>query len=419
MSSNSDDPSIIPPAAAPSSAASSDSHVTVDSDLLERYVLGALRPDEIERATAYFTAPERARVVEQAMVWAAQEPGVVPPNRAETFEELWRQICNNERLLRDETGEKREIRLGGNAVGTQTLRSTRQRDGGFSGRTVRGGMAGLGTRTLRGWLRFGGIAAVMVGVILFVRRASNPWPDVVHVYATTAQQQAIVNLSEGTRMTLAPQTTVRVLQLGTHARTLVLDHGEAYFEVAHASGLPFAIQSGRATIHVLGTTFFVRHARDDASVHVAVADGKVRMVVPGHEGARAADVTLAAGQAGDVTDSTTIVSAIQDSDSGTEWTSGRIVFHHTPVATVLQTISHWYGYHFHYADETLGTQNVTMMISTRSSAEALAALERVLGVNLNIVGDTITLIPQAPRAGDSVPRVRTYDVWTPTREVGR
>jgi transmembrane sensor len=210
-----------------------------------------------------------------------------------------------------------------------------------------------------------------------------------------------------------------LLQLGAHARTLVLDHGEAYFEVAHAPDLPFAIRSGAATVQVLGTTFLVRHAAGDAPVHVAVEQGKVHVTTPTQPGTRAADVTLTAGQVGDITDSTSSVNFTDDSASGTEWAPGRIMFHRTPVATILRTVSRWYGYHFHYTEKTLGAQSVTMIISTRSSAEALAALERVLGVNLNVVGDTITLVPQPPRASRSVPRIRTYDVWTPTREAGR
>ena len=95
------------------------------------------------------------------------------------------------------------------------------------------------------------------------------------------------------------------------------------------------------------------------------------------------------------------------------------MFRDTPLATILQTVSRWYGYQFHYADSTLGTRRVTMMVSTSSSAKALAAIEQVLMVNLAVVGDTVTLIPKSPRSSRSTPRIQTYDVWTPSREVGR
>jgi ferric-dicitrate binding protein FerR (iron transport regulator) len=130
-------------------------------------------------------------------------------------------------------------------------------------------------------------------------------------------------------------------------------------------------------------------------------------------------MTLTAGQVGDMTDSTTQLITTDDLAPDTEWASGRIMFRHTPLAKVLQTVSQWYGYQFRYADQALGAQSVTMIVSTRSSAEALAAIEQVLAVNLTVVGDTVTLVPRPPQSSRSTPRIRTYDVWTPTREVGR
>jgi hypothetical protein len=43
----------------------------------------------------------------------------------------------------------------------------------------------------------------------------------------------------------------------------------------------------------------------------------------------------------------------------------------------------------------------------------------MLAVNLTVVGDTITLVPQPEPSTHRAPRIRTYDVWTPKSEVGR
>jgi transmembrane sensor len=240
------------------------------------------------------------------------------------------------------------------------------------------------------------------------------------VYTTRAQQQAVIELADGTRMTLAPQTTLRLQHFGAQSRAIVLETGEAYFEVAHASGTPFTVRSGMATTQVLGTAFLVRYKAGESHAHVSVIDGKVRIVARAATSAHAnGGLTLTAGQAGSVSDSSIQMSAADDLAPSTEWQSGHVVFHHTSVATVLQALSRWYGYHFRYVDQAFGAQSVTMRVSTRSSAQALATIEQLLAVNLTVVGDTVTLVPQAPRASQSMPRVRTYDVWTPTKEVGR
>lgn len=284
-------------------------------------------------------------------------------------------------------------------------------------RTLRGGVLGLRSQTLRRGLWIGtSVAAIGAAIILMTGRAGRTHSGVAHMYVTGAYQQGIINLGDGTRVTLAPQTTLRLYQFGTRARTVVLRNGEAYFEVARASGVPFIVQSGAATVRVLGTSFLVRHRTNDQHVRVAITDGKVRVTTPARTDQ---GVTLTAGQIGDVTDSVTHVSAVDKLTPGMERAPGQIIFRYTPLATVLQTVSQWYGIHFRYADQTLGARTVTIMISTQSSAQALATIEHVLAVNLTVVGDTVTLVPQPPRSSRNAPRIRTYDIWTPTREVGR
>ena len=256
----------------------------------------------------------------------------------------------------------------------------------------------------------------MGGAVVLAHQAGKPQSEEARIYATRPYQQAILNLDDGTRVTLAPQTTLRVLHFGARDRIVTLEKGEAYFEVAQTSGAPFIIHSGTATTQVLGTAFLVRYDPSNPHVRVAVADGKVRVATSAR---RAVVVTLTAGQVGDINDSTTHVSTADDLTPGTEWASGRIIFRDTPLATVLQTVSRWYGYQFRYADQTLGARSVTMAISTHSSAEALASIERIVAVNLTVVGDTVTLAQQTRRSGHSGPRIRSYDVWTPSREVGR
>ena len=274
----------------------------------------------------------------------------------------------------------------------------------------------LGRRTLRRWVWIGSATALAVGVSFLVRLRSETRTSVTRVYATAAQQQAVIDLTDGTRVTLSPSTTLRLRDFGAGSRTVVLDGGEAYFEVAHTSGVPFMVRSGTATARALGTAFLVRRAAGDSHVRVSVTDGKVQLLTPGRN---TSGVTLTARQVGDVTDSTIQMRTADDLAPGTEWESGDVIFRNISLATVLQTLSQWYGYQFRYVDQSLGARKVTMLISTRSSSEALATIERVLAVNLTIAGDTVTLVPHPPQSIRRTPRIRIYDVWTPTREVGR
>jgi transmembrane sensor len=59
------------------------------------------------------------------------------------------------------------------------------------------------------------------------------------------------------------------------SRTVWLEKGEAYFDVAHDASRPFVIHCGSRKITVLGTKFSVR--RDEDRVEVVVLEGRVQI----------------------------------------------------------------------------------------------------------------------------------------------
>lgn len=294
-----------------------------------------------------------------------------------------------------------------------SLKGRRQHAASRSGK--RGENERGGTRTLRRWVWVLGAVATPAIAFFIFQIGSARTPGITRSYTTGVNQQSTVTLDDGTRVTLAPQTTLRLLDFSNRNRTVSVD-GKAYFEVTHTAGAPFQVRSGSVMTQVLGTAFLVDHAAHSARVRVAVEEGKVLLSSTARTNA---DVTVTAGYVGEISDSLTTINAVADSTPGTEWLHGKLVFYNVPVAVVLQTLSRWYGYQFRYADSTLSQREVTIGVSVRSSASALATLEQILKVNLTVMGDTVTLTPQTDRRVKGMPRVRSYDVWTPTSEVGR
>lgn len=274
------------------------------------------------------------------------------------------------------------------------------------------------SQTLRRMVWSMGTAIVAALLYVVVSYRGQVATTVTRVYATRSGQQATFTLVDGTRVTLAPQTRLQVVRFGASSRAVTLD-GQAYFEVARAAGTPFLVRTGAITTQVLGTAFLIRHYADDAQVHIAVAEGKVRVMSDRPRQNGPSQLTLAAGYIGDVTDSTILASAVDDVTRETDWVRGRLVFQDVPVSQVLQTLSRWYGYQFRCSDSTLTQQNVTVALDARSSSSALAMLEQFLKVRLTVTGDTVTLTPHQGRSTKGPARSHEYDVWIPTREVGR
>jgi len=138
-------------------------------------------------------------------------------------------------------------------------------------------------------------SGVMLGLALLVSAsgiggwfALDPAP-VVRRYETARGEQRDVRLADGSTLHLNGATRVDV-QLEGDRRFARLDHGEAYFDVAHDADRPFAVRAGDSEIHVLGTAFDVEMGRGE--VKLAVYRGKVRF---GGAGAGGRDVDVPAG----------------------------------------------------------------------------------------------------------------------------
>jgi ferric-dicitrate binding protein FerR (iron transport regulator) len=247
----------------------------------------------------------------------------------------------------------------------------------------------LSRGSMRPWALSAIAAAAMMMVIRHETRPvkqSEPAPQIA-TFNTQVGQRATVMLSDGSRVLMAPLSTVRI----TDGRTVELT-GEAYFDIVHHATKAFVVHTGAVTTRVLGTAFNVRHYADDAAVRVAVASGKV--VVGGsasRAGKRPASVTLVAGDVGRATDSTATAKTVGDVSTYTDWMTGRLAFRDTPVPEVLATLNRWYGYEFHLADPAVARDLVTARLDYGTPADMFTALKSLLNVTLSFDGKIVTL----------------------------
>jgi transmembrane sensor len=101
-------------------------------------------------------------------------------------------------------------------------------------------------------------------------RAAAPAP--LH-YETARGQMLDVKLADGSSVHLNGATSLDV-RLEDHRRSVTMQRGEAYFDVAHLPDRPFTVHAGGAATQVLGTAFDIDIAA--GGVRLAVYRGKVR-----------------------------------------------------------------------------------------------------------------------------------------------
>jgi transmembrane sensor len=91
-------------------------------------------------------------------------------------------------------------------------------------------------------------------------------------YRTGTAETTSVTLTDGSRVTLGPDSAIRVEQ-GTTRRVELLK-GQAYFQVAPDAGKPFIAQAGELAVRVLGTAFDLEMDRN--GTEVALEHGQVQ-----------------------------------------------------------------------------------------------------------------------------------------------
>jgi transmembrane sensor len=266
------------------------------------------------------------------------------------------------------------------------------------------------------------LAAAGLAVAVYVGSFSGgdrPSTTYSTTYSTRAGERRIITLHDGSRVTLAPATTLRVPKaFGAKSRTMRLE-GEAYFDVASSAGVPFVVQTAMAETRVTGTEFGVAHYPGDRDTRVAVVRGKVSV-----RGSRdRAPVVLVAGMIARAADSvTTAVSSPNDVTAATNWVSGHLVFHNARVADVLVTLRRWYDLDIRVADTALANRHLTASLDFPSSHDLITTLSLLLNVSARVDSSNTTtrIITLTPRTIPRLtPRRIERDTLIPHVEVGR
>lgn len=100
-------------------------------------------------------------------------------------------------------------------------------------------------------------------------------------FRTDAGEMEIVTLADGSRITLAPETAIAE-DFRASARGIRLLAGEAFFEVTPDPQRPFTVETGSASVRVLGTAFNVRETAD--GTRVELAHGAISLTPTGNAG---------------------------------------------------------------------------------------------------------------------------------------
>src|SRR5947199_9755572 len=233
-------------------------------------------------------------------------------------------------------------------------------------------------------------AAVLVvaGAALWSHRSPSAPP---REYATAPGHRAALTLPDGSRVLLSVGTRLLVPRdYGVVVRAVELE-GEAYFVVRHDPARPFLVRTTHGTTEDLGTEFDVPAYREEQSLQVVVATGRVAL----RSSAAADSVLLLWPRERGVIDSggSVTITGRVSLKHYLAWTRGTLRFDDAPLSSVLGQLERWYDLDIQLADPSLAAERLTISFTTESADEAVTALAKVLGVRFTRADRAVRLVP--------------------------
>ena len=208
-----------------------------------------------------------------------------------------------------------------------------------------------------------------------------------------------ISLADGSRIRLGAKSQLFV-NFTSQTRYVVLEGGEAFFEVAKDKARPFLVQAGPATIRAVGTEFNVRRVKDLTIVAVSEGAVEVQQSLRRDATARAPAQTihLAAGEQVSIGPLEPVASVKQvEPKSVNAWQAGRLEFADESLGMVIDTINRYSLRNVVITDQSVDQLRFTGTVSRERIDEWVFALPEVFPVDVRRAGNDTILISQRAR----------------------
>jgi transmembrane sensor len=250
----------------------------------------------------------------------------------------------------------------------------------------------------RRWLPGLAVAATLV-VALGAWFTFGPSYLSANAYSTVTGQTQTVTFEDGSVAYLNTQTRLQWAGSGND-RKVVLEQGEALFDVVHDPSRPFRVVVGNSEVRVLGTRFNVYRRKND-EVLVTVIDGNVEVVESGRQDYKPAWTRQLTANQQIAFSPIGLTQDVQPVDAlkVTKWREGVLELTGEPLVNVVDELTRYTDKRIVIRDPRLAQLRFGGALSTRDMRAALARIEKLAPIAVEENGNTFTL---DYRSGDSI-----------------
>jgi transmembrane sensor len=182
--------------------------------------------------------------------------------------------------------------------------------------------------------------------------------------------------------------TVVTIRFDEHHRQVVLEAGEADFEVVHDEHRPFRVSAGAAQVADVGTRFDVR-LKPEATL-VTVAEGTVNVWINPEATHPLQYVQLGAGQQVSVSGRVwPVLPVAVDVERATSWLHRQIKFENEPLARVTSEFNRYTATPFVIVTPALQDLKISGVFATDDTDAFIAFLRSLKGVQVDVTASRI------------------------------
>jgi len=229
------------------------------------------------------------------------------------------------------------------------------------------------------------------------------WVQRPTVLETMTGEQRSLLLADGSRVTLGAETRL-IVEHSSNRRTLKLDQGEAYFEVAHDPKHPFVVRVGDHEAVAVGTAFDINAVDDRLMLTVTEGVVKLRAVeseylVLGVNPDVVSTLQLGVGErAAADRNGTEILPKISQPEEAVAWRSGRFDYRQEALQTVIQDVNRYTHRKIKISDPSIGQLRFTGTVFVDQLDGWLAALQGTFPIEVRQEEDMYLLVPSPAAA---------------------
>lgn len=244
------------------------------------------------------------------------------------------------------------------------------------------------TTSFRGyrWMGYAASIAIVMCVCIFL---GFDYIRFKH-YVTGFGEVSSVQLSDGSRVTLNANSTLRVPRLGFGSATReVFLLGEAEFSVVHTSNdAKFIVNTpDKLQVEVLGTEFVV-YSRARGS---KVVLNKGRVVLHAMNDTVPIRLAIKPGDVVTLQKGAFRVKEKQNTAGHNAWKEHRFVFDRTPLSEIAFQVEENFGVQLQISDTLLAKRELSGTYEAANAADILEVIARVLNVEVRRAGNQIVL----------------------------